>query len=448
MHGVSHDRRDRVERVIRWAGLGELDRDEIWRRYSALKYRMLLGLAREGPPTTADGGLLAVRTKVLAVSDGDWDRAPAGATALVASIAGTNWDYQVATKQADGGIRLAPSCVASYPEDQRRVPLGTFLDRIADTLAETYQDVGGTPCGVGISLGFPNTVTQSEFGPDAELAWDLGHLPKQWRITDWATAPAEDRKIGSALGRRLRELGVRTRRVSVINDTPAVALDRAAIQAARSLGLEVLPLGVVGGTGTNIAVNHGGLVNLELGHAPWPDDPIYERMRRNGWVEGSPELEFETGMYLSYRLAAGMQLLGEQLGIREADSLAADVVAGSQRDQAFLSTLATGGGGASFPEAGLAARVLTRAGQVYGAAIAAAADVCAGANSNARPRGALVEGSVIFKGRGVREAAQRTAALLGQPVTLLEASGLRGVASLVMSLPPTSDGSTGRFPSM
>ncbi len=165
-------------------------------------------------------------------------------------------------------------------------------------------------------------------------------------------------------------------------------------------------------------------------------------------MEGPPELEFETGMYLSYRLAAGMQLLGEQLGIREADSLAADVVAGSQRDQAFLSTLATGGGGASFPEAGLAARVLTRAGQIYGAAIAAAADVCAGANSNARPRGALVEGSVILKGRGVREAAQRTAALLGQPVTLLEASGLRGVASLVMSLPPTSDGSTGRFPSM
>lgn len=222
----------------------------------------------------------------------------------------------------------------------------------------------------------------------------------------------------------------------VVNDTPAVALDNGAANAARAAGLEVLPVGVVGGTGTNAAVDSGGLVNLEIGHAPWSDNAVSRRMRQNSWTKGCPELEQETGMYLTHRLAAGMQLLGEQGLVPESDAAAVRTLAESRRSAAFISELAAGATEGDPLRKELARLVLRRAGQVYGVMLAAIAEAMVGTRGPGQPPLAVpAEGSVLLRGGGVKAQAERTATLLGQPVALMEASGLRGVAALVLSWP-------------
>lgn len=242
---------------------------------------------------------------------------------------------------------------------------------------------------------------------------------------------------------KLEELGINVRTLVAINDTPAVALDGGAVQSASQEGFDVIPAGFVGGTGTNGAVDNGGLVNLEIGHADFPADAVYGRMRDNGWVSTYPKVELETGEVLSWRLAAGMQLLAEQDEsfvvdpqlFNELKPQALGNFQAAPKDQALISKVASGERATTPEIQRLAQDVLKRAGQVYGVTLAAISEAASDGTTPEAARAFLVEGSSLLKGYGVKEAAEKTATYLRQPVAIREAIGLKGVGTLAMTYP-------------
>lgn len=422
-----------VIRAARRIGLGEMTRPEMRARHALLTRAIRTALDRKDPPTSG-ADLLAVRTQIPLIPQQAWDRVPGGSLAVVASVAGTNWDFRVAQKEPDGGISLRSVRTTSYGEKNRRVPFSVFVDRVATSIAEASQLApGGVPV-AGISLGFPHRNWVTSGGVEAELLTESGSLPKKWAITDWPSLSSSDKVFGRALKQSLERMEVNLRTVSIVNDTFAVALDSGAAQAARNEGLEVLPAGVVGGTGTNAAVDRNGLVNLELGHAAWPGSEISKRMAARSWTESSPELEHETGMYLIYRLAAGIELLGEHGLLPDGTTSAVSMLEHSQQDSAFISHLATGSIVAEPVFQLLARQVLCRAGQTYGIMLGAVGEVTGGERGpDSAPMALLAEGSVLLRGECVVATAQSTAARLGRPVVVRSAEGLKGVGALALA---------------
>jgi hypothetical protein len=419
----------------RIAGFGELDQGEILSRYQGLTQSIDVGLRRKGAPTTRDGGVMAVRTGIPLVTPQAWEAVSPGSAAVVVTVAGTNWESHLAVKGDDGDIVLTLIRRTPYLGSQRSVSYEAFIERIAASVMDVRSHLSEGSASIGVSFGFPHTNTATRFGIDAQLLSDTGRLPKGWELTDWNSVSSEQRYIGKALLSQLSDRGVTVNSLSVINDTAAVALDSGAALAAGRAGLSILPAGVVGGTGTNAAIlNNGGLVNLELGHAPWPEDDVSRRMRDNGWAQGTSELEQETGMYLAYRLCAGLQLLGERGLISDGQQLAQETLARAQERQVYLSDLAAG---ETTPRNSnllteLAQAVLNRAGQVYGVALASVASAVTVTGLPGKSA-VLVEGAVLLTGAGIKKRAQETAAGLGHLVAITPASGLKGIASLVMA---------------
>jgi hypothetical protein len=431
--------------IIHDIGLDELQPEEVVSRRDTLRQQTQIGLQREGPPTRKDGGLLAIRTGIPPLSPEAWNQVPSGSKAFVADIAGTNWSVMSATKGEDGSVSLAETSKVEYNGDKRVVTFSEFISRIAYPIAgEVINNViisgrEEESIDVGVSLGFPHENIKTPNGMDALLV-DVkkdGTLPKGWQITDWN--PEQHKNITQALRDKLKDLGIKVRTLVAINDTPAVALDGGAVKAATKEGLDVIPAGFVGGTGTNGAVDKNGLVNLEIGHAAWPSDEIFQRMKKNGWVNvEEPELEPETGMYLPFRLAAGMQLLHEQDNTFQIDDkLLQELISKDPNNDAELISKLASGKKSSYPETQqLAQKVMRRAGQVYGITLTTIAEVAAEGTQQEDPetrKAFLVEGGTLLKGHGIKESAEQTAASLGQPIKIVEAKGLRGVGSLAMA---------------
>lgn len=439
-------------------GLGELRPEEVVSRFIGLRKQTQIGLKREGDPTREDGGLLAIRTGIPVVTPKTWSKVPVGSRAFVADVAGTNWNIMRATKEQDGSVSLSETSNQSYHDGKRHVTFDDFVGRIAYPIAGEIIENGDIDelTDIGISFGFAHTNTPSRDGIDANLI-DVkadGSLVKEWRITDWD--PKTQTNLTKAVKAKLGELGIMVRTVVAINDTPAVALDGGAVQEASNQGLEVIPAGFVGGTGTNGAVNNDGLVNLEIGHAAWPEDEIFKRMKINGWTKvEEPELEPETGMYLPLRLAAGIQLLHEQDATFPLDEQLVEELtsADPNKDQELISKIALGERETSPEVQDLARIVLKRAGQVYGIMLATIAETTPSPTPEVEqdtPRAFLAEGETFLKGYGVKRAflaeggtllkgygvktmAEKTAADLNEPISLVEAKGLRGVGALAMA---------------
>ena len=93
----------------------------------------------------------------------------------------------------------------------------------------------------------------------------------------------------------------------------------------------------------------GEMVNTEIGHALWPDDPVSARLRRRLIDQGIftdeqdvPELEHETGQYIARRVAAAVDLLGERGLMPMAQILAEQIESGINANPALISELAAG----------------------------------------------------------------------------------------------------------
>jgi hypothetical protein len=400
-------------------------------------------IQRGEPPTQEDGGILAIPTDLPShIDERDWTPVPVGDPGVTAEFAGTNWKVHSSKKQPDGSLALTQTHLVEYPEPDRKVSFDEFVTRLCTPLAEAHlTSHGDTPFNGFVALGFPHANVHTPGSPDVDAYFlfdDKGRGPKEWQITDWDPErdrnPETARRLGPAVRQKLTELGIsQVESLVFINDTSAVALDRdAQRQAIDVLLLDFFPNGNVGGSGTNKTIKG---VNTEIGHAFWPHDEIWQRMRDNGWTQNEkPEMETETGQYLSLRLAAGLQILGDEGLIPDAEAKAERIVRESKDDPAYISKLATGEVEADSQTQALALRVLRRAGQVYGIADAAAAESALGERTpDATPAAMLTEGSVVHKGYGIKETAETTAAELGQPVRIIEASGAKGVTFLGMS---------------
>jgi hypothetical protein len=443
-HDIPHEERSRaaLEQTVQRIGLVELSLPERRQRKDFLVQQIRRGFSRT-IPTQEDGGILAIPTPLPShIREQDWIRVPVGAKAVTAEFAGTNWKVYASEKQPDGSLTMRQTSHVEYPEQERKVSFDEFVTRLCTPLAETHLSRHpDQPFNGFIALGFPHANIQEPGSPDIDAYFlfdNKGKGPKEWQITDWDPERDRDpefaRRLGPAVRQKLMELGVsEVESLAFINDTSAVALDRdAQIQAVDVLGLDFFPNGNVGGSGTN--KTFGGR-NTEIGHAFWPHDEIWQRMRDNGWTQNErPELETETGQYLSFRLAAGLQMLGDEGLILNAEKKAEQIVQGSVDDPAYISKLASGEVTIDPQIQALAIRVLKRAGQVYGIADAAAAESELGERTaQATPAAMLTEGSVVHHGFEIKATAEATAAELGQPIKIIEASGAKGVTFLGMS---------------
>lgn len=460
-------------------GLTELTPNEIRVRFNDIVDRVKLGLTRRGKPhivtegpeagMASDGGFAALESGVRLPSADDWKRVPIGREAYVASIGGTNSEYYILQKLSDTEITKKKFGRRSYDEhSDKPMTFTEFVGTIVDPIAEDYKSKKGSKAKmrIGVSLAFPHENVASPDGVDAVfLPEKNGKLAKGWRITDWEQLPPEKRGFIGAMKERLLSQGIDTddvelvlhdptdkSKMGILNDTLGTLMDSKAAHQARNEGLKVLAMGGVGGTGTNLAVDQNGLVNLEFGRYPLPldaegkADPITERALDIIYAEsqvadepetprGKSEMETETGgMYMPYRLRAGIQLLGEEGVLPNAHGLEAWVKKESASNPAFISDLALIEGYGNDALKFMARGMLHRAGQNFGLSVAAVANVLYGNRSQEAPAALLVEGSFVNHAAEVKRTAEAYAHLQGQPIEIYEANSVDGIGALAMSL--------------
>jgi hypothetical protein len=447
-----------VARRAREIGLGELSQPEVRSRFGSLRQQLENGLKGTDIPR-----LLAIRTGIPIITADVWQNA-SRKPILVGELGGENQKLSVAQRELDGSISLsAPVYHETFGRNQRQTSFDKFIARIAEpVVAHSNLVDSGQAVDIGISLGLPHRSYQKSYGTEAVFDTLDGILPKETAITDWQTLAPREREIVRAVRSKVEELSKGKVKVGigvVMNDTPGVAEDSGAVLKARNEGFVVLRAGAVGGTGTNGAidvegdgVNKGGLVNTEIGHAAWPDDPVSRVLRQRLVEQGLlpkergnvAELEHETGSYIPRRIAAGVALLGEEI-IPNAANLAARIEEEAATNLSLVSDLATSKISPTLDSdinttvKGLAQASLDRAKQVYGILFAVLAERVQGMKElSDKPAAFLTEGSVILKAtKGgedtLKAGTERVAAQLVEPFTIYEASGMKGVAGVTMS---------------
>ena len=465
---TTHEIRNVPARLIESAqsiGLLGLEQEAIKPRFIDIQQRLVTGLRRSGEPTIADGGMAAdegfasFRTGIPLISNEAWGRVPNGTESYVASVGGTNTKYYKTTKESETDIRLERIGELKYEQDaKKQLTFAEFIDRTVKPIAEAYNNASEKPDRLhfGISLAFAHKNIVTEEGLDAEFSPldEFGTFPKGWKITDWAKIPEKERGFIQAIKRGFQKYDIDPAIVNavILNDTPGTALDSSAARKATEDGKKILAIGAVGGTGTNFAGDQEGLINFELGRWPLPKDTegkadnVTERVLDNMLQDslhfdpaakrGVPELENETGgKYAPERLRAGIQILGEQMPeiLPDANELADWIKVASEQNETLISDLASGKLYISDLVQRLAQGVLTRAGQHFGLASAAVADVLYGDRQKEDEAALLVEGSFVNRATGVKDEAEKTAFSLGQPISIYEANSIKGVGALAMS---------------
>lgn len=461
-----------VAQRVRAIGLGELSQNEVLSHFNSLKQQLDNGLNGTGEPRLA-----IVRTGIPLITPEAWQNASMRPV-LVQELGGENQNLSVAQKQADGTIYLSdPIYRENYPRNQRQVSFDTFIRRMAEPIV-AHTGLIGSPnvVDVGISLGLPHKNYKTGYGAEAVLDTQDGVLPKENQITDWQNLSPEQRKIIQAVNNKVKELSNGEVQLGIgigMNDTPAVAQDGGAAKNARDEGYKVKPTGFVFGTGTNAAfeeradegkgkrngaiddaggsANEPGLVNSEIGHAAWTDDPVSERLRQRLVEQGLlsesrkdvAELEHETGSYIPRRIAAAVTILGEEI-IPNAANLATQIEDMAVESPSLVSDLATGATTLTEDNStntmlkGLALASLDRAKQVYALILATISEKVQGTEESQEKSAVLTEGSTIHRAtKGGTDTLKRgteiEAAKLGQEVTIIRASGLKGVGGVTMS---------------
>ncbi len=398
-----------------------------------------IGIDRQGIPTRADGGVLAIPSHVTAISQSQIAQLPEDAVAITAACGGTNWIFTLARKQADGTVILEEASSDEMPEGERTHTFDSLMDLIAGNVARVAKQYGVEAhphLAIGISFGFPQTNLKQENG-DIDCRITMSHLPKKWIVTDCDdSVPAEQQpSLSDLLRTKLTALGITSPgAITIINDTVAVSLD---VQH-----VDDLPVGFVFGTGTNAALfvdSTKGILNLESGHMPMEPDAVWEEMKRRGYItEERPVMEhWMGGGNLPYRIAAALYLVEDM--VPNAARFAEMFI--NTENQALISHLAS----SDFSDLQFAGvtpeeedvlrsvcrRVLTQAGQVIGIMSAVVAEHAGYKQGSAH---FPFEGSLMKKGYNVQRTALDTAELLipGHQLQPYVATGMIGVAKLAM----------------
>lgn len=447
-HNLSPESAAPLTEAIAEIGIGELTHTEVQERYASVSNQLDIGLSRQGRPTREDGGVLAIRTPIPLITPEAYTHVPTGKRVLTAEFGGTNLKINIAEKQQNGSIEQAQLYEQSFALDERQVTFAQYIDIMAEPLDRFRHLAGGDSFDFGFSFGLAHENSVEPYGLEVNLLSEKnnGVLVKGWHIRDWSQIPPSERGVIGAINRRLGNNGSGIG----INDTPAVALDRGAALGAQREGYRVLDGAAVAGTGTNGAVFIGEMVNTEIGHALWPDDPVSARLRRRLIDQGIftdeqdvPELEHETGQYIARRVAAAVDLLGERGLMPMAQILAEQIESGINTNPALISELAAGktritvDNSSTIILQALAQSAQRRAEQVYGIFFASLASPIMEEQTDTVAL--LTEGSTIHKGMSdatntLKEGAEKEAkALLEQELIIYPASGMNGIAAVAMS---------------
>lgn len=428
---ISEEQNKQLQQI----GLHRYSDDELLEIQRAFAQQISIGVARDGSPTTEDGGVMAIPSSVEPIRQEQVNQVPDNSPVITAACGGTNWFFTLGTKQSDGTVTIKDSASRTITESERTHTFTSLMDIIAEGVASVATEYGveeHPQLPVAISFGFPQINIRLENG-DIDARLPTGDLPKKWKITDYdpSLSIEEQPSLAGILRQELQQRGVKDPGVIIINnDTVAVATD---VQHEVEKGID-LPVGFVFGTGTNACVFAGtekGIINLEAGHATsMKADSIHTQMQQNNYVElGHVIMEhWVGGGMLPYRLAAAFELLGE-------DELQQVVL--DSEDQAFVSHAAEGIVGTHISQQQkdllqeCAARVLTQAGQLIGVFIATVSSAAGYESGKAH---VPYEGSLLKKGYRVQKTVQETVSLL-LPESDIEpyvASGMVGLAKLAL----------------
>lgn len=445
-------------------------------RFAAIRQQTLIGLGRQGEPTMADRGLLAIRTGSEDLSH-KWPEVPSGETTVTytGNYGSTNWTPSREEKMADGSISKEEFEPTVYRQnDVKRLTLSQFVDNMVTPLVGAYREreAPGTAINVAVKFGFPHINREVDGRTDAILVdvRDNGEISKNWVISDWDRYKGQEVNITEMMTERLIEQGVNVASILARNDTVAASRDENAKQKAlekrrqeRDLVMEpgvsvtptenippelvVLDAAFVGGGGTNGSARG---INLEIGRAQFTGEDVgevHQTMIALGLLnEGEKIAEQETGDVILYRIMAELTLLDEKYHVLQGGKdYAIKLLAASKEDQKIVDKIAY-----PTPEDNLgelepdetirdvAQGELLRAAQVYGILIAntIAAALPEGVANPDVQYGLLTEGSVLLKGKSIKKLALKTTQELLQltyPPELIEADGDLGVAAEVMT---------------
>ncbi|MBN1336072.1 MAG: hypothetical protein JXB39_08940 [Deltaproteobacteria bacterium] len=263
------------------------------------------------------------------------------------------------------------------------VPCAAFFGCQADLVA-SLAPPPGLP--LGYCFSYPATVLP---GGDARLVrWTKGV----------EVVGVEGREVGALLAGQLALRGVRVSGVRVLNDTVAVLL-------AGDPGPDARAVGLVAGTGTNMAIlapavpkvpdwNGPMAVNLESG--------AFRPSHLTRWDEAVDASSVDPGCQRFEKAVSGQYL---PLLFRAASASPERIGPGDGGEA--LVRIRTGTPG---EDADLAAAILDRSADLVAAGLVAAADVLGG------PPSVVAEGSLFWRSPGYRERVEGTArTLLGLP---------------------------------
>jgi len=310
--------------------------DERERLLASLQQEIIIGLNRirqSRPPTEADSGLPAVPYPVDRPKRLELYQCPP--QSVLACICGGQ-EWRATILHWDGRNWHEEKAVENQrtiPENQRVFrgdrAVADFIDLMAGLAGGSLARFGRPALikAMAVSFGFPQGNEKVGYGIEAFFKTEI--LPKHWLVEGGIGV-----RLGHLLLGELQHRGYSNlQRTVIANDTISTALDITAgdepaeIAKANSgarkngdLGKyeRVLPLGVVIGSGANIAMEYlGRLVNLEIGEASSLGiDPILARMHKLGLTpkgQHGPTLEYYfSGNYQLPRLVGALSLLADR----------------------------------------------------------------------------------------------------------------------------------------
>lgn len=305
-------------RVFDRIGLRPYSLGELKKKFHHLQKAIQIGIDRPAdvPPTTEDGGLLAIKTGVSPLTKEEWDSVPANTSAIGCAFAGTNWITKTVVKSHENNVGIYTSTdKKEIPLAKRKVKFQQLIDMMADKIVEEgkgYMRISGAtelPNRVGIAFGFPHINLVAENGDiDAQLI--SGVLTKGWEIIDWKTIDHKNLFIGKELKKALETRNIKIKRIVIQNDTNSVGHDYSKRRFKK------IPAGAVFGTGDNTSLND---VNLEIGGAviDLPDLVLDEMKRRKMLPSHKPyknTIEYQMGGdFIKGRMLAAIGLVGQSL---------------------------------------------------------------------------------------------------------------------------------------
>lgn len=408
-------------------GIRELEKTELQSLLEANCRAIEIGLKRKGKPTEEDGGCLAFNSLVHPLPEDVLERIAPGRKVVVGNFGGTNWQSKLAIFK-EGEIKFLAGHEVFFPQKDREFE---NPESLAESMVnQLSQNIGGEkPKVVAISFGFQQEPVWTDYGLDAKVPTD--EPAKYWKVQGLAGT-----KIGELIIKEAKKRGWEIEKIYITNDTIATALD-----------LPGAFLGFVAGSGTNGCLTderfrYGAFVNLESGALhTLPETEILKKMRDWGWLpEGDNYLEYSTGGdFLIKQLAATFKHL--HLSYESLLDCSSKIVSYSAAfDKENVERLLGRGRGFELPHQEFliiqetSRRILQRCGQIIGATVSAMIKVTR-ADQDLKIPLIPTEGSVIWKGTGVLDVAEKTIRdLLGIKAKniFLPALGTRGIATFAL----------------